>query len=312
MATLTNRVQMLLEGSPGEPWSPWQLSKILNANRKSICTIVSRLRKRGIIQQYQVRGRPPMNGFYSFTPPQPTPLSNQDPPFQIHNFQIWIERPLIEMNGRTLQVIGMDILNNIKTKLPYVEIEEKRTSTYCYYNLGPNRKLTLQIAPKGSITIWTECSNNPIMINDFSLYLRFLEMLFSEFWITSNPRVRQLDFNRDYKGITINNFSNITVQDVERELIQIYNKGTDLRTEKRFFTDLKPEILAREMEKIGKPGTELVTATKLQELHDQINNLTKSNQELRKGFNETIQAVNTLVMVYSTPSVNNNRPEGYG
>jgi len=221
----------------------------------------------------------------------------------------------MEINGRTVMVLPEDVLSLVKARLPYVEVNKQVTSTYVYYKFGPDRNLTVQIAPKGSITIWMECSNNALPIQDFPTYLRFLEMMFSDFWVTSEVRWKQGDFNVDFKNFHIAGLSNLCIQDVERELIQLYNKGEDFRVEKRIFADIGARELAQEIQRVGSKPTSpdiLLQNTNISEINTRINTLQKEQKQISVAIEELLKIQTIFVSQYRNATQMDPSFRGYG
>lgn len=305
--TLTNRIRRILEGSPGEPWTPYEISKITGGIRGSVSKILSRLRSRGDIQQYR-RGKHSggFRGFYTYNPEihRKEILEGLEKREEIHNFKIFIEKPIIEIQGSQYQKLSGEILQEIQEKIPGIEIKENQKWIYCYHEMGPSRNLTIGISKTtGSIQLWLKCGNNPLPLGDFHLYIRFMEVLFSPWWNTSNTIVQQLEINQDIEGINVNGFSNLTIQQADKEILQIYNKGNSLRNEKRYILDdLSTKSLAYEFSKHNEKSDNLVQSARITDLRNEIQTLKetvqqmgKENKDLRGDLRDLISSINTMV-----------------
>ncbi|MDG6224675.1 MAG: hypothetical protein QCI82_04090, partial [Candidatus Thermoplasmatota archaeon] len=65
--SITDRIRELLHRSEGEPWSPWEIARILEIKRTTAKSILHRLRVRGEISYYR-RGRSrDIPGFYTWS-----------------------------------------------------------------------------------------------------------------------------------------------------------------------------------------------------------------------------------------------------
>lgn len=321
--SITARIKEFLRVGHGEGFSPWYIANLLKIKRSTAKATLHRLRTRGEIS-YHRRGRSrDIWGYYSWSEElqERNRIEQLDSGPEIHNFKIYIQRPLVQVGEALYQKIGTELIREITDRI-HPEVQQKRSSTYLYYELSPARKLTIGIHEKGSIEVWLKCGENPLALRDFSLYLKWLEMLFGPCWQYSDPRIQQIEFNRDYQGINVNGFSNITVQNAEKELLQIYNKENSLRREKRFFTDISPKHLADEFQKINIEADSFVAAahtgelrTEILGLKTQIQTLAKENGDLKGQIQELTGVLTDFVTTFRNPipaDVGTGPPAGYG
>lgn len=306
--TLTNRVRCLLEGSPGEPWNPYEIARITIGKRDTIKKILYRLKKRGEIQQYR-RGKhsTPFRGFYTYSPEiQNKEIREElEKELEIHNVRIFVSKPIIEIKGSQYQKLATDIIKEIPEKFPEIEKKEYQKMVYFYLDTGPHRQLTIGISKTtGSVQLWLKCGNHPLPIGEYPFYLRFLESVFSDWWHTSDSEVQWMELNDpDEYGININGLSNISVKDSENQLIHFYNKFNALRKEKRYYPkDLTPQALATEIINFNDKADNLVIPARITDLRndvttlkDSIREMDKENKDLRRDLRDLISTMKTMV-----------------
>jgi len=271
--TLTQRILTVLSHSPGEPYSPWFLSRILDADPKSISGILSKLLKKGLIQKYRRGPGFPMKGYYCISETiKETELLEKvrDPP-RIHNPKIYIQRASVERDGQIYHVRPEDLRRTLEIQIP----NATRKGNHYYLDIGDKRHLTIGIHNNGAVEIWLKCGENALHLTEYPLYLLYVKTLIGhDIWNNSSPELQQLEYNEDYRGIRISGMSSISVEDSEKAVIQIYQKHTEtVRAEKRYWLQgLNPETLAEEIVRIEKKGDGLVRGAQLSEMVKQISN----------------------------------------
>lgn len=291
--TLTNRILYLLGSAPGEPYNPYTIARILNAKRTSITSILSRLRRAGKVQSYRRGKSKPIPGFYCIS----EDLEDReilerirDPP-ALHNIKIYLPEVLVTVGEEKYRKRREDLIREISRRIP--DAEQK--GSFFYLEISPRRKLTIGIHNNGSLEAWLKCGENPLPIPDYPQYIRFLEMLIGpEIWRSSDPVVQQMEFNQDARGVQISGLSSISVERSIKETVQIYNKHLDgdlLRAEKRYFLELSPDAIAREISRIDKQGDNLVLGSRIQEIQNNI----RSQENQIRGIHQEIRALTSLL-----------------